>query len=326
MLPSPTQHASVYTDFNGLNKLKSAAAKDTPEARRETAQQFEAMFIQMMLKTMRQASEGDELLGGSQVEMSRDMYDKQLSIELSKNGAIGIGDLMLKQMGELPNTTATTSLTDALNAAPKTDSNSLQAQNIPLEISTRLSDSGKATRTPAPSAEQQTPQGFIRQLHSDAQITAEKLGTKPEAILAIAALETGWGQHVIPTLDGGSSNNLFGIKADKNWNNEQIVSTTLEFEDGVMQKRQEPFRQYASTQESMQDFADFLMQNPRYKTALAKADNPQNFIEELHKAGYATDPDYTDKVLAVMNKIKPMTQDMSLLADNKVKEIKHLRL
>jgi len=315
MLENPTQHANIYTDFSGINKLKSAAANDTPEARRETAQQFEALFIQMMLKNMRQASEGDDLLGGSQVEMSRDMYDKQLSIELSKNGAIGIGDLMLKQMGELPNTTVTTSLTDALNAAPATDSTSLQAQNIPLEISPQLLDLGKVTRTPAPSAEQQTPQGFIRQLHSDAQIIAEKLGAKPEAILAIAALETGWGQHIIPALDGSSSNNLFAVKADKKWHKEQVVSTTLEFEDGVMQKRQEPFRQYASTQESMQDFADFLTQNPRYKTALDKADNPQYFIEELHKAGYATDPNYAEKVLSVMEKVNTMTQEIAMVTD-----------
>mgnify|MGYP000113720162 CR=1 FL=1 len=127
-----TEHASVYTDFNGLNNLKSAAAKDTPEARRETAQQFEAMFIQMLLKNMRQASGGDELLGGSQVEMSRDMYDKQLSIELSKNGAIGIGDLMLEQMGDLPDAPVTN--TEAAKSFPQTVSNTLQKPTRPNDF------------------------------------------------------------------------------------------------------------------------------------------------------------------------------------------------
>jgi len=309
-------HASVYTDFSGLNSLRSAAARDTPEARRETAQQFEALFIQMLLKNMRQASQGDELLGGSEVEMSRDMYDKQLSIELSKNGALGIGDLMLQQMGE----------TDAsgenppevtLKVSPKTAGNTSQTPDQPIDFIPGSGSSGHVTRNLADSGNRESPQDFIRQLQPDAEAIAQKLGTQAEAVLAIAALETGWGQHVIPSPDGTSSHNLFGIKADKKWNKDQVISTTLEFAGGVMQKRREPFRQYTSTQESMEDFADLLTQNPRYKTALAEADNPQHFIEELHKAGYATDPDYTEKALAVMHKIRAMTQDAAMLADKK---------
>ena len=306
-----TEHASVYTDFNGLNKLKSAAAKDTPEARRETAQQFEAMFIQMMLKTMRQASEGDELLGGSQVEMSRDMYDKQLSIELSKNGAIGIGDLMLKQMGDLPDAP----VNDTPKSFPQTVSNAFQTPGRPNEFTAQLVD-GEDSPTETPySLDWKTPEDFIRQLKPAAENAAQKLGVQTEAVLAIAALETGWGQHIIPTPDGSSSNNLFGVKANQDWNQDQVIATTLEFEDGIMQKRREPFRQYTSAQDSMQDFADFLMQNPRYETALSQANNPQRFIEELHKAGYATDPDYAEKVLSVMEKVNAMTQEIAMVAD-----------
>ena len=306
-----TEHASVYTDFNGLNKLKSAAAKDTPEARRETAQQFEAMFIQMMLKTMRQASEGDELLGGSQVEMSRDMYDKQLSIELSKNGAIGIGDLMLKQMGDLPDAP----VNDTPKSLPQTVSSAFQSPVRPDDFTARLMGGEDSTTKTPYSVDWKTPEDFIRQLKPAAKNAAQKLGAKTEAVLAIAALETGWGQHVISTPDGTSSNNLFGVKADKAWNKDQVIATTLEFEGGIMQKHRESFRQYASAQDSMQDFANFLTQNPRYETALSKADNPQRFIEELHKAGYATDPDYAEKVLSVMEKVNAMTQDIVMVAD-----------
>ena len=315
-----TEHASVYTDFNGLNNLKSAAAKDTPEARRETAQQFEAMFIQMLLKNMRQASGGDELLGGSQVEMSRDMYDKQLSIELSKNGAIGIGDLMLEQMGDLPDAP----VTDSEKSFPQTVNNTLQNPTRPNDFTAHLmGEEDSITKTPY-SLDWETPEDFIRQLKPAAENAAKKIGAKAEAVLAITALETGWGQHVIPTPDGSSSNNLFGVKADQNWNKDQVIATTLEFEDGIMHKRREPFRQYASAQDSMQDFADFLTQNPRYETALSEADNPQRFIEELHKAGYATDPDYSEKVLSVMREVKTMTQDAALIADNKIKGIRDI--
>ncbi len=306
-----TEHASVYTDFNGLNKLKSAAAKDTPEARRETAQQFEAMFIQMMLKTMRQASEGDELLGGSQVEMSRDMYDKQLSIELSKNGAIGIGDLMLKQMGDLPDTP----VSDTPKSFPQTVSNAFQNPGRPNDFTARFMDREDSTTKASYSPDWKTPEDFIRQLKPSAENAAQKLGAKSEAILAIAALETGWGQHIIPAANGTSSNNLFGVKAGQNWNHDQVIATTLEFEDGIMQKHREPFRQYTSAQDSIQDFADFLMQNPRYETALSQADNPQRFIEELHKAGYATDQNYAEKVLSVMEKVNAMTQEIAMVAD-----------
>jgi len=316
MISNPIQHADIYTNFNGLNKLQSAAAKNTPEAKRETAQQFEALFIQMMLKNMRQASQGDELLGGSQIEMSRDMYDQQLSIELAKNGALGIADLMLDKMGmptntqeEIPTDTQKNTL---LERTPKdlTPITRPITFNIPPSSASALDK-----KIPTPISDYKTPKDFIHTLQPSVETAAQRLGTAPEAILAIAALETGWGQHVMLGQDGVSSHNLFGIKANNNWNKNQITATTLEFEDGFMQTRRETFRQYDSAEDSIQNFADFLTSHPRYQKALDNADDPQNFVEELQKAGYATDPDYAEKVLSVMQKIKTMTQDIALLTD-----------
>jgi flagellar protein FlgJ len=317
MISDSIQHAGVYTDFNGLNTLQSAAAKNTPEAKRETAQQFEALFIQMMLKNMRQASQGDELLGGSQVEMSRDMYDQQLSIELAKNGALGIGDLMLDKMGMPAN---------AQEKMPTGIQQNVLLKRIPKElepitrpIAFNIPDSDK--KTPTPISDYKTPKDFIHTLQPSVETAAQRLGTEPDVILAIAALETGWGQHVLLGQDGVSSNNLFGIKATNNWNKRQVMATTLEFDDGFMQTRREAFRQYDSAEDSIQNFADFLTSNPRYQKALDNADEPQKFIKELQRAGYATDPAYAEKVLSVMQKIKTMTQDITLLADKQIKGI-----
>ena len=316
MIDQNSKLASVYTDFSGLNKLKSAAAKDTPESRLETAQQFEALFIQMMLKSMRQASQGDELLGGQQMEMSRDMYDQQLAIDLASKGAIGIADLVMRQMGETISEQEPQAFTGSLDTVRKTGDGALSAAARSIDFSARLwGSSSTAETTPALPADWKTPQDFVRQLQPAAETAAQQLGTRPEAVLAIAALETGWGQHVIPGSNGASSNNLFGIKANRGWQQERVVATTLEFEDGVMQTRREPFRSYASAHDSVQDFADFVTQNPRYQPALAAADNPQRFVEELHKAGYATDPDYAQKVVSVMQKISVMTQDIAMTAD-----------
>ncbi len=316
MLPNPTDHARIYTDFSGLNTLQSAAAKDTPEARRETAQQFEALFIQMLLKNMRQASEGDDLLGGPQVEMSRDMYDKQLSIELAKGGALGIGELMLDKMGVPDDNNKKNSIDTPRDIRPEGNNTSLPPTVQPITLNTQTRTSNALAEKIQPHVSDfKTPEDFIHKLRSSAESAARQLGTEPEAILAIAALETGWGQHVILGTNGASSHNLFGIKANKDWDKNHVTATTLEFENGIMQIRQEAFRQYASVEDSVQNFADFLIENPRYQKALDTIDEPRHFIEELHKAGYATDPDYTHKVLSVMDDIKAITQETVLLAD-----------
>jgi flagellar protein FlgJ len=155
-------------------------------------------------------------------------------------------------------------------------------------------DANKAT-VPADS-----PQQFILGLWPAAEQAASRIGLPPEALLAQAALETGWGQHVMSTGDGRSSNNLFGIKADPRWDGERVRRITLEYEDGVAVQRRESFRAYESVDESFQDYIDFLKNNPRYLDALTKTHDIRAYFQALQQAGYATDPRYADKILSLL--------------------------
>lgn len=303
--------ADVYTDFSGLSQLRHNAAGNANAASQETAEQFEALFLQIMLKNMR-ATVGKGMLDSSQSAMAMDMYDKQLATTLAGKGAIGISALVLKQLGA-PDSAAP----DTTSEKPGETQHRLAlhrdisfAQDLwhkPVKkVSIAASDyAGQAGAW-------QNPQEFIATLLPTARKAADKLGTKPEAVLAVAALETGWGKHIMRDAEGNPSNNLFGIKSTGDWANKATTwAATLEFEGGVMQQKTEPFRRYGSVDESVMDFAAFVQSNDRYKNALKQAGGPSDFLRELHKAGYATDPNYFNKVNSVMTRVKEMTQELT---------------
>ena len=285
--------ASVYTDFNGIAQLKAEAGRETDEAKRETARQFEALFLQMMIKSMREAG-GKGLLDSDQTEMARGMYDQQLAIALSKKGAIGIADMVMRQLGVEPE--------------PERPAVSSSARSLAMAERLWGKAPQSSTTRKAPLPRWKTPADFVQGLYPAAEKAAGKLGTTPEAVLAIAALETGWGRHVMRDDDGKPSFNLFGIKAGRGWRKAATTATTLEFENGVMQKKREPFRAYTSAEESVADFADFIRGNPRYRQALEVAADPDAFLEHIQKAGYATDPRYAEKARAVLKKVEMITK------------------
>ncbi len=350
MTNTPSELVDVYTSFNGLNRLKSGASRQTPEAKREVARQFEAMFLQMMLKSMRQTV-GKGPLDSSQTEMAQSLYDQQLALQLSRQGAIGIGDLVLRQIdppsahhpASKPATaTARTFPVPARHPGERAptiasaDKPTPTAQSLALAAArfdqTAEADNRQANialyllnKTPAPQPIAAAPsrrldgtrRTFVRQLRPAAEQAAEQLGVDPKAILAIAALETGWGRHVMRTADGHSSHNLFGIKATRQWRREHTVASTLEFRNGAMRREKQPFRVYDNPAESVLDFAAFIRGNPRYRAALRHAADPERFIDELHKAGYATDPDYARKVKRVMQTVEREIQESWQVADNR---------
>lgn len=316
-MASQASLAGIYTDFQGLGELRAGVRRQSKEANREAAQQFESLFIQTMLKSMRQATDGDSLTGSDQMNMYRDMMDQQLSIDLAKRGGIGIADVIQRQLGsfeENGNKPSSIPTEKSANGGFPYSMNSLALAN---RLWSGKSPSSQTIIQPA-STKWRTHEDFIQALKPAAHAAAAKLGTQPEAILAVAALETGWGKHVMPAQNGDSSFNLFGIKASKGWHQGKVMANTLEFENGAMQKRREPFRTYNSPAESVADFANFIQKNPRYQSALDNADNPEKFLQEIHRAGYATDPDYSKKVVSVMRQIQAMTQDSVTVADNSI--------
>lgn len=310
---SAANHADVYTDFQGLAKLRAEARRDTPEALREVARQFEALFLQQMLKSMREASAGEGLMDNDQSKMYQGMYDQQLSIELSKGRGLGLAETLMRQLGQqMPERQADSPAPLARaesglgHAAPRLDvgRNGPGLASIPTRMAPapgHASVAFDATRVRhLQDWRPESPQAFVQALRPHAERAAARLGTTPEVLIAQSALETGWGRAMPRHEDGSPSYNLFGIKADGRWDGGRVAVPTMEFRDGVMQRERAAFRSYDSLAESFDDYVNFLQQNPRYQQALQAAGNGSDYVRELQNAGYATDPEYADKINAIL--------------------------
>ncbi len=306
---SVTADASVYTDMQGLAKLRGEAQQKSPAAMREAARQFEAMLVQMMLKSMRAAKLGDGIADNDQSAMYQELYDKQLSLELTRQRGLGLAEMIMKQIGGNSASappSSTTTVSPALQAL-RMQQSAVQAPTLSGSVAlpgytgmlpALTTSSASSVATPD---DVSTPQAFVQSIWPHAQRAARELGVKPEVLVAQAALETGWGRSVMQHPDGRSSNNLFGIKASPAWDGQQVSVPTLEYADGVPVRTRATFRAYSSFADSFSDYVDFLKNNPRYRNALAQADNPNGFASALQQAGYATDPSYARKINAIVN-------------------------
>ncbi len=265
--------SATITDFNHFSELRAAADKRDPAALREVASQFEALFLQTMLKSMREASLGDPIFGNSdQQEMYQGMMDQQLALEMASGKGIGLAEMLVRQLG-------------GEDASKMTRTEPVATPIKPRKASPAWSDPGD----------------FARDVWPHAERAGRKLGVAPEAIVAQAALETGWGKHVMPDKDGGNSFNLFGIKASGGWDGEQVSKRTLEFVDGVPRRETAQFRAYTDVAQTFDDYTAFLSDNPRYSAARGQGDDVAAFAKALQDGGYATDPDYADKITRVLD-------------------------
>jgi len=325
------QQANVYTDFEGLNALKTQARTDKESALREVARQFESLFLAEMLKSMRKANdvmaEGN-YLNTNESQAYRDMFDNQISLSMSGNAGTGLADALVRQLSpQIPGMKSDGSplaghkaaLADYDRSVPPLsprlpeEIKSVQrlAEALPVK-SDSLSDSLEDdAQLPA---RFESPEQFVQTLMPMAERIAKDSGINPRFMVAQAALETGWGKHMIEGKGDGTSPvpsyNLFGIKADQRWQGDSVAITTTEFREGVPMKEQAEFRAYADYEASFRDYVDFLESNPRYRDVLAVADKPAQFAEKLQQAGYATDPNYAEKIRSIMNRDSLMTVSM----------------
>ena len=286
--------AQVYTDFEGLAALRAKARDDQDAALDEVARQFESLFLQMMLKSMRDASPGGGLLDSKHSAFYREMYDKQIAVDMTRKQGIGLADVLKRQLGG--------------GIAPAYEGLSPR-EYVGMPVMR------PAAAAPAPSAAvvkhravtndpvllDGSPQDFLQKLWPMAEKAASDLDLAPEALLAQAALETGWGRHVMQRRGGDSSHNLFGIKADSRWDGDAVPVSTLEYRDGVALKTRANFRAYDSFADSFQDYVAFIRENPRYRDAMQQTDDPAAYFAALQAAGYATDPRYAQKILKVLD-------------------------
>ena len=288
-------------DIQGLDKLRQAAQNGDEEALQEAAKQFEAIFVQMMLKSMRKAqdvlSDKDSPFNSEQVKFYRDMHDQQLATDMSNSGSIGLADVIVKQLSKGGNGYTPSSV--IRNDGNLSDINRHSAQSVKQAQQAILPDV-VSTNAGFKEAVFSDHRDFIDALYPVAERVAQELNLEPKALLAQAAVETGWGQYMMHT-DKGNTHNLFGIKAGKNWQGDTAKVNTLEFEQGLATPKKAEFRAYASFDDAMQDYVSFVKENPRYQQALRSTSDPKRYFEELHQAGYATDPAYADKIISVLN-------------------------
>ncbi|QLK61490.1 flagellar assembly peptidoglycan hydrolase FlgJ [Enterobacteriaceae bacterium Kacie_13] len=286
-------------DTQSLNKLKRDVSLDPQAHIKEVAKQFEGVFVQMMLKSMRQALPEGGLLSNEQTKLYTSMYDQQIAQDMSNKG-LGMADMMVEQL-----TGGTKQPSELAGTVPMALDNEV-LKTLPLQAMEQY------LRKAIPTAPDRTTGGaplsqdsgqFVSSLSIPAQVASKDSGIPHQLIMAQAALESGWGQREIPTSDGKRSFNLFGIKAGSSWDGPTTNITTTEYANGVAKKVQASFRVYGSYVEAISDYIKLLTNNPRY-AQVASASTPEQAAHALQKAGYATDPNYADKLVSVIQKIK----------------------
>ncbi|WP_298940878.1 flagellar assembly peptidoglycan hydrolase FlgJ [uncultured Psychromonas sp.] len=318
--------ASNYFDLQGLEQLRQKTKTNDKETIREVANQFESMFASMLIKSMRQANEAFETespFNNQQTKFYTDMQDKQLAVDISRHGTLGLADALVRQLDPTsmvrPQSVAQDQLTmpnqaeqkqmmslqpEVVNSNFKAPDQMQQSQQIQLNKSAvkGLVENSDVTAASGPhKIDFTSPSSFIETLLPYAKKAAKALGVSPEVLVAQSALETGWGKKILQTPGQESSFNLFNIKSHGGWKGESVNKNSLEVEDGVGVQRRSNFRVYQGLQESFKDYTDFISNNKRYEQALQQGDNAERYIEELQQAGYATDPKYAEKIKQIMN-------------------------
>ena len=297
-------------DTKAAGDLRARVAQDPQAGLKQAAQQFEGMLLQMVMKSMRDATPQDGLMDSDQTRFYTSILDQQLAQNLAARGSLGFARMIEEQLGRNMAAGSSASAGSAqsllqqslLQQQVAATAASMQAGAVhwrsspnPAETSI-LADggNGSSAMTAASSNE------FVARLWPHAVSAANSLGVPAQFLVAQAALETGWGKSEIVLADGSPSYNLFGVKAGRNWTGQSVEVPTTEYVDGVAQSSRERFRVYGSYAEAFQDYANLLRVNPRFSGVLGQQDGTQ-FARSLQQGGYATDPAYAEKLARIIN-------------------------
>lgn len=265
----------VGLDANALRSLQATAGRDPKAAIQETARQFESLFMQQLLKSMRASTMESGMMENSGTQMGSEMLDTQLAQKMTGLPG-GLGSVIAKQLERQLATISADSITGPAAAAPKP------------QVWLRLPGASDA-------------QDFVARHTGAAEKVEAETGIPSAFILSQAAHESGWGKKQIKNADGTPSHNLFGIKAGANWKGAVAEVTTTEYINGQAQKVKAKFRAYASPEDSFRDYARLMKDSPRYAKVVEKGGTAEGFAVGLQRAGYATDPAYAAKLGRVIN-------------------------
>lgn len=313
-----TPNAAVPSifDLQSLSALKKGAKDSDPQALKAAAKQFEALFLQMVLKSMRDATPHDGMFDSEQTRLYESLLDQQMGQAMAARGGMGLAAVIEKQL--LRSTQNVDPTADdplgALLLMPKGKSFDInqKVQGLPLDavrppaglkldnVPTVPAVPGiSGTNTPSGAQREVPPSSgakeFVSRVWSQATEASQSTGIPAHFMVAQAALETGWGKAELRLADGSPSHNLFGIKAGSNWSGPVVEASTTEYINGVAQRQTERFRAYGSYAEAFRDYANLLTASPRYAGVVGTQD-PATFARGLQRGGYATDPMYAAKL------------------------------
>ena len=313
VLPSDGSPVSqrLAVDPSQTAALQAAARKDPQAAIKEAAQQFESLFMGTLLQAMRETSfDGED--DSNAMDTYRGLLDQQLLQTMSKSGGVGLADVLSRQLAQASQLDGDVSptverLAPVSSVLPMVNQ-AIRAYQAMQPTTTAMPDAateaaGTVNTAGAAGAANSSAEAFVVTLLPHAKEAAQQLGVAPELVLAHAALESGWGKRSIRTAGGKESHNLFGIKAGANWQGGSVDVLTTEYVNGNAVKKVDKFRAYASYSDAFADYANLLAGSSRYQAALNRGSDMQAFARGLQNGGYATDPQYAQKLVGVMNAV-----------------------
>ena len=281
--------AGLAVDAKALESLKHQAKASPQQATRQAAQQFEAMFMNMLLKSMREALPNSDPLASSAGKTFTGMLDSELAQKMAAGKGLGLADVMVRQLERKPAATPSAASSSTLK---------------PLQQFVAPAPTPAASGPVAPTNTTQSQKDFVSRMLAPARAAAKESGIPEHFMLGQAALESGWGRREIRSADGTTSHNLFGIKAGRNWTGPTVETLTTVFVNGTPRKVVEKFRAYASYADSFRDYAKLIGNTPRYAEAARSGGDANVFANRVQAAGYATDPNYAGKLARVIQQAR----------------------
>jgi peptidoglycan hydrolase FlgJ len=281
---SLTSQRGLAVDSKALDNLNSLAGRDAKAAVKESARQFEALFMRELLKSMREASMKSGLMDNEASDLGTDLLDQQWATQMTGMPG-GLSEMIERQLMQ--------QIAPA-QAGVQTGAARPSAAAVGQATPTAVVGGTVPQATPAQAQ-------FVAQHRQAAQQVARESGIPASFMIGQAAHETGWGRSEIRNADGSNAHNLFGIKAGPGWKGKVAEITTTEYINGEPRKVTAKFRAYDSYAESFRDYARLISQSPRYSQVMGSLHSPQAFSAQLQNAGYATDPQYASKLSRVIN-------------------------
>jgi len=290
---APATATALAADSRSLDATRRLAQKAPEKALRDAAQQFEALFMNMLLKSMRESLPREDPLASDSTRLYTGMLDQQLGQNLSGRG-LGLADMLVKQLGR-------SGLMDKLGAANAAARRDAQNPFSDRPAVPGVPAPGAPGRSGAPSAPA-APSDFVRRMAPHAAAAEREYGIPAHFSMGQAALESGWGRREIRAADGTPSHNLFGIKAGRGWSGPTVEIATTEYVNGVPRGVKQSFRVYGSYEDAFRDHARLISSNPRYAQAREAQGDAAAYARAVRNGGYATDPAYAEKLTQVINR------------------------